>query len=72
MPGLTDDAGQPATAAARLAPHFNPVKADARIRDVPASCTCQWQWAAPVSAWLLAIPDEECGWHDSLDEGDPE
>jgi hypothetical protein len=35
----------------------------ARISDVPASCTCTWSWGPPSFRWQRIGIKEDCPWH---------
>jgi hypothetical protein len=34
-----------------------------RIRDVPRSCICEWDWARYACRWVRVIPVANCPWH---------
>jgi len=35
------------------------------IRDVPASCSCTWEWRQPqwIGRYVRTIADPDCRWH---------
>ena len=35
----------------------------ARIRDIPASCVCSWEWGPPLYRWLRIGKAPACPWH---------
>jgi hypothetical protein len=43
-----------------------------RIRDVPRTCICTWEWALPVFRWVRAGPVQGCPWHSEWAAYQPE
>jgi len=35
-----------------------------RIRDVPESCICVWEWSVAQARWVLAGQLAGCPWHE--------
>ncbi len=43
-----------------------PGKVTQYIRDVPASCTCMWEWISYATGWQRIREHVGCPWHDGL------
>jgi len=39
------------------------IRARAKIRDVPRSCTCRWRWQRRSDTWQRAWREPACPWH---------
>jgi hypothetical protein len=36
---------------------------DEHLRDIPASCICEWRWHPPMTCYLLWQVTGGCPWH---------